>query len=471
MRRRPSRWSVRSLCLALEARDAVAHAAAIALELRLAGAASADSTGEARERQIGALGEPRHAVAELGELDLELAVPRRRALREDVEDQLRPIDHAQLHPLGEIARLGGRHVLVEDHEIDVALEAADHQIGELAGADHRARIDGGARLGDHVDDRDPGGPGELAQLGHVHLEGRAVAAGGDRDEDRALAVADVVGRGGAGELVLEVADPAAEFDVEIRRMAGRELRRRAPVWISGTQRRRMGERRKPVFADADRHHGVEPQQRKVGQVVPGQPLVCEMRLQEAQTAQAAATGAQTAPVRELRPRWTADHDVLDGPRPVDEHADLTTDLARELGQLARQLVRDEAVCAEAPPEQALKGLDLAGFEAVGIAVNLDEVLLLPNRWRGPFEGRRRGQGPTGVADRHTRPAPKERGPEAENRRRARARIPHYRSRGGGSRHKEGKSRGLPTDSRAGVRMRPLSAMGHSLPARPGGVCA
>ena len=365
--------------LAFEACDAVAHAAAIALELRFARAAAADSAGEPRERQVGALGEARHAVAQLGELDLELPVSRRGALREDVEDQLRPVDHAQLHPLGEIARLGGGHVLVEDHEVDVALEAADHQIGELAGADHRARIDGGARLGDHVDDGDPGGPGELAQLGDVHLEGRAVAAGGDRDEDRALAVADVVGRRRAGELVLEVADPAAEFDVEIRRMTGRELGRRAPVGIGRTERRGVGERRQPVVAHPDRYDRIEPQQREVGQIVPGQTFVGQMGLDQAQASQASATRAQATPVRELRVGRAADQDVLDGPRPVEKHPHLPSDLPRQLGQLPGELVRDEAVCVESSPDQALEGLDLAGFEAVGIAVNLDEVLLLPNR--------------------------------------------------------------------------------------------
>ena len=98
-----------------------------------------------------------------------------------------------------------------------------------------------------------------------------------------------------------------------------------------------------------------------------------------QATQASATRAQATPVRELRVGRAADQDVLDGPRPVEKHPHLPSDLPRQLGQLPGELVRDEAVCVESSPDQALEGLDLAGFEAVGIAVNLDEVLLLPNR--------------------------------------------------------------------------------------------
>jgi len=67
--------------------------------------------------------------------------------------------------------------------------------------------------------------------------------------------------------------------------------------------------------------------------------------------------------------------MLDGPGAVEEHADLATDLAGELCQLAGQLVRDESVGRESPAGEAFERLDLAGLEAVRIAVNLDEALL------------------------------------------------------------------------------------------------
>ena len=127
--------------LALQPRDALAHAPAVDLELLLAGPAPADPAGQARERAVLDLREPRQPVAQLGELDLELAVPGRGVLREDVEDQLGAVDHAQIEPLREVARLRRRQVLVEDDQVDVALEGADHELLEATGADQQLRID------------------------------------------------------------------------------------------------------------------------------------------------------------------------------------------------------------------------------------------------------------------------------------------------------------------------------------------
>ena len=51
---------------------------------------------------VGALGQARQPVLELGELHLELAVPGARVLGEDVEDQLGAVDHAQVEPLARL---------------------------------------------------------------------------------------------------------------------------------------------------------------------------------------------------------------------------------------------------------------------------------------------------------------------------------------------------------------------------------
>src|SRR5204863_9737537 len=67
-------------------RDPVADAAAINLQLGLAGSAAANPSGQAGQR-VAAADQPRQQVLELGELDLELAVGALRPLREDVEDE------------------------------------------------------------------------------------------------------------------------------------------------------------------------------------------------------------------------------------------------------------------------------------------------------------------------------------------------------------------------------------------------
>src|SRR5690606_31970629 len=72
---------------ALEEGDALTHPTTVDLELGLTGTASAQTAGEAREAVV-ALNEAGHAVAELGELDLQLAVRALRPLGEDVQDEL-----------------------------------------------------------------------------------------------------------------------------------------------------------------------------------------------------------------------------------------------------------------------------------------------------------------------------------------------------------------------------------------------
>ncbi|HTY19082.1 MAG TPA: hypothetical protein VMH82_15235 [Myxococcota bacterium] len=60
-----------------------------------------------------------------------------------------------------------------------------------------------------------------------------------------------------------------------------------------------------------------------------------------------------------------------GAASVHEHADLSPDLVRQLGQLAGELVGDEAVGGEAAPIEALDRADLARFEALGVAEDAD----------------------------------------------------------------------------------------------------
>jgi len=60
-----------------------------------------------------------------------------------------------------------------------------------------------------------------------------------------------------------------------------------------------------------------------------------------------------------------------GAAAVDQDADLATEVARELGQLARELVRDEAVGRKAAAIEPFERVDLAGLEALGVAVDAD----------------------------------------------------------------------------------------------------
>ena len=90
---------------------------AVGFELRFARSARADAAAEPRQR-VARSDQPRHQVLELRELDLQLAFPRSRAPREDVEDQLRAIDDLAIERLFEVAQLRRRELVVEDDEVD-----------------------------------------------------------------------------------------------------------------------------------------------------------------------------------------------------------------------------------------------------------------------------------------------------------------------------------------------------------------
>ena len=100
--------------------DARPEAPAVGFELRFAGPSRADAAAEPRQRGAGA-DEPRQQVFQLGELDLQLAFARPRAPREDVEDELRPIDDLAADRLFDVAQLRRRQLIVEDDDVDVGL--------------------------------------------------------------------------------------------------------------------------------------------------------------------------------------------------------------------------------------------------------------------------------------------------------------------------------------------------------------
>ncbi len=98
---------------ATQHRDAVPRHPPVGLELRLAGAARADTAAEALE-VLPHAAHARQVVLELRKLDLELPFGARRVLREDVEDQLRPVDHARVERVLEEPLLGRLELVVDE---------------------------------------------------------------------------------------------------------------------------------------------------------------------------------------------------------------------------------------------------------------------------------------------------------------------------------------------------------------------
>jgi hypothetical protein len=118
----------------------------------------------------------------------------------------------------------------------------------------------------------------------------------------------------------------------------------------------------PVGPHPDGGDQVQAQQRQVDQVVPGQRLVAQVRVHQAQAAEAAPSGADTADLGQVDARRVADEHVLDLAAPAHQDADLAFDLARQLAQVGRQLGRRDLGGTEPPPVDPLERVLLARLE-------------------------------------------------------------------------------------------------------------
>ena len=63
--------------------------------------------------------------------------------------------------------------------------------------------------------------------------------------------------------------------------------------------------------------------------------------------------------------------MLDRAPAIDQNADLTTNLVADLAEVASELIAEHPIGGDPAPEEALDLADLAGFETVGVAVDLD----------------------------------------------------------------------------------------------------
>jgi hypothetical protein len=127
--------------------------------------------------------------------------------------------------------------------------------------------------------------------------------------------------------------------------------------------RRVEIGRAPIGLHADRRHEIEAQQREVDEVVAREGLVAQVRVHEAQAAEAPAAGAEAPDLGQVQAGRVAHEDVLDVAAPPDEEADLPLDLARQLTQVRRELRRRDLAREQAPPVDALERVQLAGREA------------------------------------------------------------------------------------------------------------
>jgi N-succinyldiaminopimelate aminotransferase len=155
--------------------DASAREPAVGLELRLTGAAGADTGPERTHAAAEPLevlphtSHPRQVVLELRQLDLQLALGASRMLGEDVENQLRAVDDARLEGVFESALLSRLELVVDQEHLGARVPIGVLQLLELAFADIRMALGSGPVLHQLADRLDEGCIRELAQLGQLLL--------------------------------------------------------------------------------------------------------------------------------------------------------------------------------------------------------------------------------------------------------------------------------------------------------------
>ena len=126
----------------------------------------------------------RQVVLELCELDLELSLRCDSVLGEDVEDQLRPVDHPRLESVLQLALLHRRELVVDEKRFGAGAPERLLQLHQLSLAYVGARLRSGCALHQVAHGLDPGGARELAQF--VELAIRVDPLRQHRDDEPAL---------------------------------------------------------------------------------------------------------------------------------------------------------------------------------------------------------------------------------------------------------------------------------------------
>ncbi len=158
---------------ALQHRDPPSREPTVGLQLALSGAAGPDPTADdscSAAESFEVLPHAAHArevVLELRELDLELALGAPRVLREDVEDQLRPVDNACCQRVFELPLLRRRQVVVDEERLGPHILERPRELGQLPLPDVASLVWPGPLLDDLAHGLDAGGPRQLAKFAQL----------------------------------------------------------------------------------------------------------------------------------------------------------------------------------------------------------------------------------------------------------------------------------------------------------------
>ena len=136
----------------------------VGFELGFTGTARADAAAELRHLHA-VPGQPRQHVLQLRQFDLQLAFPRARMPRKNVEDELRAVDHPPLDDLFNVALLRRTEIVIEEKNVGIDRSGRARNFLQLARANQRRRIGPVAPLQNLANHLGPGAFRQRAQFG------------------------------------------------------------------------------------------------------------------------------------------------------------------------------------------------------------------------------------------------------------------------------------------------------------------
>ena len=125
-----------------------------------------------------------------------------------------------------------------------------------------------------------------------------------------------------------------------------------------------------------RAHKIKAEQREVREVIPAEGFAVQVGMNQAQTFESSGCGSVSCQVGNNDLSVVADDDKQNVSLSADQHADLPADLPGELCQVSRQFMGQDSDGLYFSAVKLFDSLQLAGFEAGQIAVNLFDKRLL-----------------------------------------------------------------------------------------------
>ena len=141
--------------------------------------------------------------------------------------------------------------------------------------------------------------------------------------------------------------------------------------VDGRQRQQMRNvnesRQAVVLVHIDCYHQIEPQKRKVSQIVLRQSFAPEMSVHATQTAKAVDSRADAFKVGQFDAPVIANHHVFNVAAAIDERADLPACFVRQLGELTREFWRHYLMGSDPPRVKLFYAAKLVGLQARGVS--------------------------------------------------------------------------------------------------------